>query len=52
MKKHKVITYLANPYDMKRDNPNKGTALTRDGRVWKNNLMKFDTTSQRGTKLG
>ena len=52
MKRHKVITYLANPYDMKRDNPNKGNALDKTGRIVKNNYLKFDMTSQRGTKLG
>jgi hypothetical protein len=50
MKKRQLITYLANPYDMRRDSPKKGTALTKDGRIWKNDLMKFDMTSQRGNK--
>ncbi len=52
MKKHDVKTYLANPYAMKRTSSKKGAALTKDGRVWKNDLMKSDMTSQRGTKLG
>jgi len=49
-KKHDVITYIANPYDTKRDNPKKGSALTKTGRIWKNDLLKFDMTSQRGYK--
>jgi len=50
MNKWPVKTYLANPYDMKRDSPKKGTHLTKDGRVWKNDYLKFDMTSQRGNK--
>lgn len=48
--KHKVITYLANPYDLKKKHDKKNTSLTKDGRVWKNDLLKFDMTSQRGYK--
>ena len=46
----KLITYLANPYNSKRDDPKKGSALTKTGRIWKNDLLKFDMTSQRGYK--
>jgi len=52
MKKHKVITYLANPYDSKRDNPKKGNAMTKPGKIFKNDYLKYDMTSQRGNKLG
>jgi hypothetical protein len=51
MKKQKnLITYIANPYQIPKDNPKKGTSLTKPGRIWKNDLLKFDMTSQRGYK--
>lgn len=50
MKKRDVKTYIQNPYDLKKDNVQKKTTLTKDGRVWKNDLLKFDMTSQRGYK--
>jgi hypothetical protein len=50
MKKRDVKTYIQNPYDLKKDNMQKKTTLTKDGRVWKNDLLKFDMTSQRGYK--
>lgn len=50
MKKHDVITYIANPYQMPKEKQKKGSALTKTGRVWKNDLLKFDMTSQRGYK--
>lgn len=50
MKKWPVKTFIANPYDDKRDSPKKGHFLTKTGRVWKNDYLKFDMTSQRGYK--
>jgi hypothetical protein len=50
MKKRDVITYIANPYNDKRDLPHSGAKLTKDGRIWKNDYLKFDMTSQRGYK--
>jgi len=50
MNKWPVKTYLANPYDSKKDHKGKKTHLTPDGRIWKNDYLKFDMTSQRGNK--
>ncbi len=50
MKKHDVKTYIANPYDLKKEHDKKTTALTKDGRIFKNDYLKFDMTSQRGYK--
>jgi hypothetical protein len=50
MKKRDVKTYIANPYDIRKEHDKKTTSLTKDGRVWKNDLLKFDMTSQRGYK--
>lgn len=52
MKKRNVKTYIANPYEISKKEPNKGTNLDRQGRVWKNDLLVNDITSQRGTKQG
>jgi hypothetical protein len=46
----KLITYLANPYQIPKDKPKKGTSLTKTGKIWKNDYLKFDMTSQRGYK--
>jgi hypothetical protein len=46
----KIITYIANPYDTKRDHPKKGSILNKTGRIVKNDYLKFDMTSQRGYK--
>ena len=50
MKKHDVITYIANPYNSKKDSPRNGAKLSKSGRIWKNDYLKFDMTSQRGYK--
>lgn len=46
----KLVTYLANPYQAKKGSTKKGAALTKSGRIWKNDYLKFDMTSQRGYK--
>lgn len=46
----KLVTYLANPYNSKKDYGKKGDALTKSGKIWKNDYLKFDMTSQRGYK--
>lgn len=52
MKKRNVKTYIANPYNNDKKQPEKGPNLDRQGRVWKNDLLVNDITSQRGTKQG
>lgn len=49
-KKHDVITYIANPYDIKKSDPKRGSILNKTGRIVKNDYLKFDMTSQRGYK--
>jgi len=46
----KIITYIANPYNNKKDIASKGTILNKTGRIIKNDYLKFDMTSQRGYK--
>ncbi len=50
MEKWPVKTYIQNPYDSKKDHSKKKTHLTKDGRIWANDYLKFDMTSQRGNK--
>ena len=51
-KKRNIITYVANPYNNDKKQTEKGPNLDRSGRVWKNDLLVNDITSQRGTKQG
>ena len=46
----KLITYLANRYQIKSEKPKHHTHLTKSGRIWANDYLKFDMTSQRGYK--
>lgn len=50
MKKHDVVTYIANPYDMKSKPAKRRTIFNETGRIVKNDYLKFDMTSQRGYK--
>lgn len=50
MKKREVKTYIQNPYDLKKENPSKESGLSKSGKIFKNDLLKFDMTSQRGNK--
>jgi len=46
----KLTTYLANPYNSKKEYGKKGKILNKTGRIIKNDYLKFDMTSQRGYK--
>jgi hypothetical protein len=45
--KREVITYIENPYNQSKKMPSKGNSLDKQGRIWKNDLFRNDTTSQR-----